>query len=460
MGIETRARPELQDLFAQLARHFRANESTISAEQVTTSLQCLSANEISALDRLFCLLYQGKIRESEPADKAGRKRFFHAGRAVLSWQHGQQVSSGHDGQPAVPSSKVAQGQNLASTGSEEVSGFSSATALHAPGLAAERRTEPASLCAGGFDVSRMGLATCREIDFSPSTERLLRDCKHNPGEFLRAIKEAKAAFPTGQGWEAAIATKRENADIRDLMKIYHRFECYNIYTHVVEAGFHTGAHWIRDMRLKLVNKLCKDFPERFHNQRTANKCLNWVDQGCRYHEWAEMLSETLDLGYLVALPIDVSHSAYTSRCTKEQMSAAALRLRSLGINELVKNLELSNLGNHIARKLKEMTGKKRKMVDDELIQSSRKSPRMTPPLSMLAPASSLHSSQKTMPSDPIVADLSDNHRRPNQTASGPWGDDSTVTYDLFNNFRMGSQGYSDVFLDGFPAFTATANEWC
>ncbi|TWU71816.1 hypothetical protein ED733_001360 [Metarhizium rileyi] len=452
MGIETRARPELQDLFAQLARHFRANESTISAEQVTTSLQCLSANEISALDRLFCLLYQGKIRESEPADKvSGRKRFFHAGRAVLSWQHGQQVSSGHDGQPAVPSSKVAQGQNLASTGSEEVSGFSSATALHAPGLAAVRRTEPASLCAGGFDVSRMGLATCREIDFSPSTERLLRDCKHNPGEFLRAIKEAKAAFPTGQGWEAAIATKRENADIRDLMKIYHRFECYNIYTHVVEAGFHTGAHWIRDMRLKLVNKLCKDFPERFHNQRTANKCLNWVDQGCRY----------------------------TSRCTKEQMSAAALRLRSLGINELVKNLELSNLGNHIARKLKEMTGKKRKMVDDELIQSCRKSPRMTPPLSMLAPASSLHSSQKTMPSDAIVAeshatfgdvypprmltlsqDLPDNHRRPNQTASGPWGDDSTVTYDLFNNFRMGSQGYSDVFLDGFPAFTATANEWC
>lgn len=157
---------------------------------------------------------------------------------------------------------------------------------------------------------KTGLATCSEIKFAPSTKRLLEACKTNCGEFLRAISEAKAAFPTGQGWEAAIATKKENADIRDLMRIYHRFECYNIYRHVVEAGYHTGTHWIREMRAVLANKLCRDFPARFQNQKTANKCLNWVDQGCSYHEWTEILSETPNLGYLIALPSDVSHSAY------------------------------------------------------------------------------------------------------------------------------------------------------
>lgn len=104
--------------------------------------------------------------------------------------------------------------------------------------------------------------------------------------FLRAIRGNKATFSTGQGWEAAIAKKKENADIRDLMKIYHRFGCHNIYMHIMEAGCHTGTHWIRDMRATLANKLYQDFPERFQNQKTANKSLNWVDQGCKYQEWA------------------------------------------------------------------------------------------------------------------------------------------------------------------------------
>ncbi|KAF5136397.1 hypothetical protein E5D57_000158 [Metarhizium anisopliae] len=150
------------------------------------------------------------------------------------------------------------------------------------------------------------------------------------------------------------------------MRIYHRFECHNIYSHVVEAGFHTGTHWIRDMRTVLVNKLCKDFPERFQNQKTANKCLNWVDQGCRYREWTDLLSETSDLGYLLALPADVPHSA----CTKDQMTAAALRFKSLGIDKLVEDLELSELGNHISAKLREMTGKKRKYADGRLSSSA------------------------------------------------------------------------------------------
>lgn len=172
-----------------------------------------------------------------------------------------------------------------------------------------KTTTPHAKSNDGTLTKMASLATCSAMRFSPSTKQLLEKCKSNRGEFLRAIKEARVTFPTGQGWEAAIATKKENADIRDLMRIYHRFECYNIYTHVVEAGFHTGSHWIRESRLVLANKLCHHFPDRFKDQKTANKSLNWVDQGCRYHEWAEALSETSNLGYLIALPSDISHSA-------------------------------------------------------------------------------------------------------------------------------------------------------
>lgn len=45
------------------------------------------------------------------------------------------------------------------------------------------------------------------------------------------------------------------------------------------------------------------------------------------------------------------------------MTAAVVKFKSLGIEKMVKNLELSELGNHIAVKLREMTGKKRKEVD-------------------------------------------------------------------------------------------------
>ncbi|OAA52943.1 agmatinase precursor [Cordyceps fumosorosea ARSEF 2679] len=95
------------------------------------------------------------------------------------------------------------------------------------------------------------------VQFAPDTEKLLRDCKLNPAEFFRSVQAAKVALPTGQGWEAAIATKKHNADSRDVLRVLHRFECYNIYRHVVEAGLHTGEHWIRESRLELVKTLCQ-----------------------------------------------------------------------------------------------------------------------------------------------------------------------------------------------------------
>lgn len=284
------------------------------------------------------------------------------------------------------------------------------------GIVSQHQDETTPLQFGTDDeaCSKRSLATCDDIEFSPNTKRLLESCKTDLGGFLHAIRKAKVCLPTGQGWEAAIATKKENVDIRDLMKIYHRFECHNIYRHVVEAEFHTGTHWIRDMRAALTNKLCQEFPERFPDQKAANKCLNWVDQGCRYQEWAGMFSETTDLGYLIALPSDVSHSAfvpllplprnsasrkphrYTSRCTKEQMNAAVLKFKCLGIDNVVKDMQLTQLGDHIAATLREMTGRKRKDVGEffrdvptlihrhayipgsgDMFQSTWKSPRLT-----------------------------------------------------------------------------------
>ncbi len=44
------------------------------------------------------------------------------------------------------------------------------------------------------------------------------------------------------------------------------------------------------------------------------------------------------------------------------MSVAVLKFKDLGINEFVRDLELTELANHIAAKLRDMTGKKRKDV--------------------------------------------------------------------------------------------------
>ncbi|KAJ5892371.1 hypothetical protein N7504_009062 [Penicillium tannophilum] len=309
--------------------------------------------------------------------------------------------------------------------------------------------------------SKTSLATCDDLTFSPNTKRLLESCRTNQGGFLQAIREAKVSLPTGQGWEAAIATKKENVDIRDLMKIYHRFECHNIYRHVVEAEFHTGTHWIRDMRTALANKLCQDFPERFQDQKAANKCLNWVDQGCRYSEWAEMFNEKTDLGYLIALPSDVSHSAfvpllslpenmvsrmihrYTSRCTKEQMNAAVLKFKCLGIDRIVKDMGLTQLGNHIAATLREMTGRKRKDVG-EMIQSTWKSPRLT---AAIPSARVSQYGQNPTPPASLAADHIFGHAEPSmpdsaQDQPGIHGqqdsntsnamDDCTVAFEPFN----------------------------
>ncbi|KAL8953299.1 MAG: hypothetical protein Q9222_000823 [Ikaeria aurantiellina] len=435
----------LRELLAQLARFFRANETTISAEHVSTCLEHLPANERSALDRLI-ILVQTLGSELAGGRRGGGANDSHAERP--SWDPhndslgakddnpGEVVLHNHAREPQ--SSPTSHGlcnhePNSSNPGDDHTddnqsplplphendddqSGSahvvdpahgdldipaitpclsfgqqpaSSVTALPAAGLATLQQAEIVALPAASDDSSicKEGLATCSEVQFAPSTSRLLEACRIERGQFLRAIREAKAALPTGQGWEAAIATKRENADIRDLMKIYHRFECYNIYRHVVEAGFHTGTHWIRDMRTTLAKKLCKDFPERFPIQKTANRSLSWVDQGCKYHEWAGMFNESPDLGYLIALPSDVSHSAYvsfppklniatptgnsslqepfryTSRCTKEQMKTATKKFKDLGIDDLVEKLELSELGNHIAATLRDMTSKKRKDVE-------------------------------------------------------------------------------------------------
>ncbi|QLI69463.1 uncharacterized protein G6M90_00g056100 [Metarhizium brunneum] len=492
MRMEPKSTPELRDLLAQLAQFLRANESRISAEQVSKCLQHLSAMELSALNRLFCLLYQTKKRgaPSRPDASGTSSPPSVAPLNNTNTNNNNNLDANRPrpsrlGDAPSAAGNVRQGDSCArspsSTDRPRNTRHSDGHHQPSPSPDASHQAETTTLHAGadGDTFVRTDLATCNEIKFAASTKQLLENCRTDRGEFLRAIREAKAALPTGHGWEAAIATKKENADIRDMMRIYHRFECHNIYSHVVEAGFHTGTHWIREMRTVLVNKLCKDFPERFQNQKTANKCLNWVDQGCRYREWTDLLSETSDLGYLLALPADVPHSAYTSRCTKEQMTAAALRFKSLGIDKLVEDLELSELGNHISAKLREMTGKKRKDADEELNQNSRKSPRLTPSsgageLGLVQPAGQLTTPPESMPAGigdlfghpthcvmpPLAQEYSGHQERDREhhNTIGTMVDSFLAPYDPFNNFDMSLQAYSEVFLSQFSVVSSSTDK--
>ncbi|KAL4915957.1 hypothetical protein BDW62DRAFT_203113 [Aspergillus aurantiobrunneus] len=233
--------------------------------------------------------------------------------------------------------------------------------------------------------------------------------------------------------------------MRDCMKIYHRFECYNIYRHVVEAGLHTGTHWIRDLRTALAHKLCQDFTQRFHDQKAANKSLNWVDHGCKYRERASLSvcfphpPSPIPL-LRVQLPpsnsVSASPSRYTSRCTKERIHAAVIQLKSLGIDTLVKDLELSALGEHIAATLRDMTGRKRKGLpgkalncplrrpsaypsnEGEMAHGSRKSPRVTSSPSLL-PSSALAAqpAQNPTPPESLAASTDGNSHPPGAPTS-------------------------------------------
>ncbi|PCD39309.1 hypothetical protein FGRA07_00580 [Fusarium graminearum] len=241
--------------------------------------------------------------------------------------------------------------------------------------------------------------------------------------------------------------------MRDLLSIYHRFECYNIYRHTVEAGYHTGEHWIRDKRRELAQKLFDDFPERFQDTKSANKCLNWVDQGCRFHEWTKIFSEVSGLGILIALPSEIPRSAYTSRCTKEQMSAAAAKFRALGIHELVKDLELSELGSHVAQRLEEMTTGKRLRADepDQDPRRSWKTPRLmsssgTPTL-VQSDLSATSPGAITIYEDTVIWD---------QTESLCL---SMLPDDNFNNYELSSSTFWDFTMDNqLSAFSFPIDE--
>ena len=155
------------------------------------------------------------------------------------------------------------------------------------------------------------------------------------------------------------------------------------------------------------------------------------------------------------------------------MNAAAHKFVSLGIDDLVKNWGLSELGNHLAATLRDMTSKKRKNVEgkrsrnvpdlinrnayiiesEEMIQTSRKSPRFTsypstPPLTLQfsTPPESMTISTDDDPADhhlfghPIESlvptlthERPGNHGRHDQNTSDSVMDDCVVPYNPFNS---------------------------
>lgn len=360
MQCEPDSNPELQELLARLARFLSANESRISAAQVSRCFQHLSTIEIAALHRLFFFLHQrklglswtdlvlhspvGRAHQLRPRNLPPPRQYRHprrdddgSGTATHpSQEHWSSSSSSslygsREAAPRLPQDTCTDTILATSTSENNRWNTPNTTITDLPYEAAQAHppifnvnADLTSATSHQHDMTvdqvrasddssgNTRLSTCIEIKLTPSTERLLENCKTDPAEFLRAIRAAKVVLPAGQGWEAAIATKKDNTDIRDLLRIYHRFECYNLYSHVVEAGFHTGTHWVRDRRSELIKSLCHDFPGRFQNERAANKCLNWVDHGCKYYEWTKMFSDPENLGYLIALPSELPHSSYVS----------------------------------------------------------------------------------------------------------------------------------------------------
>ncbi|KID95519.1 hypothetical protein MAJ_08545, partial [Metarhizium majus ARSEF 297] len=161
------------------------------------------------------------------------------------------------------------------------------------------------------------------------------------------------------------------------------------------------------------------------------------------------------------------------------MTAAALRFKSLGIDKLVEDLKLSELGNHIAAKLREMTGKKRKDADEEPNQNSRKSPRLTPSsgageLGLVQPAGQLTTPPESMPAGigglfghpthslmpPLAQEYSGDQERDREhhNTIGTMVDSFLAPYDPFNNFDMSLQAYSEVFLSQFSVLSSSTDE--
>ncbi|SCV34268.1 uncharacterized protein FFB14_04749 [Fusarium fujikuroi] len=498
MHIESNSDANLQDLFCQLARYFSANEDKISAAEASKCFLCLSLLDSVALIRLFFLLcpsfrsvlsHQGGVSAvfpttpSRPSDDNDTHRqpdppepppglrdhqnsHENNSSSIPGFEELQDpVSTNDNGLPTAHSSPAAE------NGGAQVSGeiddiYTLESGFLEPNTFYQQQTlnelqHPISntLTVNPFDtmafpdndnaIGKTRLATCSELSFTATLRQLLETCKTDKSLFIRKIEESKASLPNGQGWRAAIAIKQENADMRDLLSIYHRFECYNIYRHVAEAGFHTGEHWIRDKRLELAKRLCDDFPERFHDTKAANKCLNWVDQGCRYHEWTKMFTQVSGLGILIALPPEIPRSAYTSRCTKEHMSAAAARFVALGINDLVKDLKLSELGDYIARRLEEMTTGKRLEPSQRLQQSS------TPRLVSSLGTPTLLQSEQTESSPGAITICEDTAMLDHASFLSP----SMFVDDDLSNFQLSSSAYLDLSMDDqLPAFSFPFDE--
>lgn len=503
MHIES-ADADLQDLLLQLARYFSANETRISVAEASTCFLRLSLIDSTALVRLFLLLcpsfqsvlsQQGKPSETSTTttnrpESSNRARGLprsppsppesstqsnsesdNAFNADGCCQSKNPTSTNDETRPtsqpghivdATVSQAIGGVENLNIPGPSipEQTSLSQQCSLVelAPPILGELTVHPSdttghSPTSSDDAVDKTRLASCNDVAFTPTLRQLLEDCKTDRGLFLRKVEESQAALPNGQGWQAAIATKQDNADMRDLLSIYHRFECYNIYRHVVDAGYHTGEHWIRDKRQELTKKLCDDFPERFENAKAANKCLNWVDQGCKYHEWTKAFGEEQELGFLVALPSEIPRSSYTSRCTKEQMSAAAMRFTALGICELVKSLELSELGNHIAQRLKDMTTRQRHCTDapERHIHRSCKPPGLMPSLGTPAILPSDQSTPRT------AVTLCDDIEMMDDTT---FMSEFMLPDDTWNNYQLSCSTYLDHFMDSqLTAFTLPLEEW-
>ncbi|KAI3281249.1 hypothetical protein DTO002I6_9913 [Penicillium roqueforti] len=323
---------ELNSLLSQLARFFKNNETSLSVEDCKSCLGRLPDNDRSALKKLFRILQTEGKSTNGHSDKRNSHEQTYAPNSHSSLdQTGPDVHhettpesyeeitpySTDDGENTVDGEDTVDDENTVNTVDDD-------------------------------DV------VLRDTNFSrctveppPSINAVLTQCINNPHHFFTAV--TRVSIPSKGRFPDAFYRVFKGEQREHILRIHRRFDLHNLYTLAVELGYHTGDKWKWGALNKVPGEILYNHPSLGLTEDKIKEYLkHYVRIGRGYGRWIEHFK---DPGYLVALPLNVTETEYTENRYSKCMPAAARKMRELGIDDVVKNLELSNLGEYISEKL-------------------------------------------------------------------------------------------------------------
>ncbi|CAG8091625.1 unnamed protein product [Penicillium nalgiovense] len=303
---------ELNSLLSQLARFFKTNETILSVEDCKTCLGRLPDNDRSALKKLFRILQ----REGKSSNGYSDKRDSHEQTYAPNF-HSSPDQTGPDvSHETTPESY------------EEITPYSSDDG--------ENTVDDEDVILRDTNFSRCAVKPPSSIN------DVLTQCIKNPHHFFTAV--TRVSIPSKGGFPDAFCRVYKGQQRENILRIHRRFDLHNLYTLAVELGYHTGKKWKWGALNKVPGEILYNHPSLGLTEgKIKEHLIHYVRIGRGYGRWIEYFE---DPGYLIALPLNVTETEY-SKC----IPAAARKLRELGIDDVVKNLELSNLGKYISQRL-------------------------------------------------------------------------------------------------------------